>query len=220
MMFQQQQDQDQEQQDHHQQQMKRLREEDDGVVRFHEGNKKVKLMVVVQQKQTSAATASSSTSSNRRGVRTEQYVKELERHENVQRTCQFFLNGLANLRRSQQQQLVDPSAAAVLEHNLLNETTSHNKKFVESTNVCLQKAKETIQLKDSMTNIIGRAVVDGTDGPSSSSKSTLRHLNHGRETSKALLDHISSYVGVPSDDDVVDCQDLVKVIESKFSSTI
>mmetsp|Transcript_25961 Transcript_25961/g.61599 ORF Transcript_25961/g.61599 Transcript_25961/m.61599 type:complete len:220 (+) Transcript_25961:435-1094(+) len=219
MIFQQQQDHDQEQQ-HEQQQMKRLREDDDGVVRFQEGNKKVKLMVVVQQKQTFAATASSSTSSNRRRVRTEQYMNELERHENVQRTCQFFLNGLANLRHSQQQQLVDPSAAAVLEQNLLIETTSHNQKFAESTNVRLQKAKESIQLKDSMTNIIGRAVVDGTDGPSSSSKSTLRHLNHGRETSKALLDHISSYVGVPSDDDVVDCQDLVKVIELKFSSTI
>jgi hypothetical protein len=70
-------------------------------------------------------------------------------------------------------------------------------------------ANGSIQLKQSMTCVESAVVEVDADHLSSSS---LRKLNQGQETSKALLDKISAFVGVPSDDDIIDCQDMLRLI--------
>ena len=296
MMLQQQQDQQDHQNRHQhqhpqqqqQQQMKRLRERDEdgesgdntdsNTNSNSNSNKKVKLTVVVAKATATgdatatrdATAAAAAAAAKRRMFRTEQYLEELERHENVQRTCKFFLDGLTltlakgkgKAKQQHHQNTVDPESAAaendtfanvsLLHQNLRRETTDHHAKFVSKTISTLSHAQESIQLKHSMTNIIGRAVFSAADddgvhgdsgrdngcdnckhdgrpsskGMSSSSSpppssttssSLLRRLNNGRETSQALFDKISSYVGVLSDDDIVDCQHLVKVITTTTS---
>ena len=221
-------------------------------------NKKIKLTVVEPTTATttnsnsnsattnssSSTDASSSTSNNnnnssnnnkRMNIRTEQYLEELERHENVQRTCKFFLDGLMTA-RANGDAASDASALLLLQQNLRRETSFHHQNFASRTQKELSQAQESIQLHDSMTRIIGRTMLAGDAGDDkddnndkkedgrtsnktgcSSTRSLLTRLNHGRDTSQALLDKISSYVGVVNDDDYHDCQQLVNVIISNQS---
>lgn len=140
---------------------------------------------------------------HRKRPRTDRYLQELNRYESVQQTCSFFQRSLmaANASTSNKQ----------VQANLLRQTQSHQRRFQSFSRSCLQDAQEALVLKESMI-CVQSAVASGL---ASSSSFPLLLLSVGHETTATWMSAIAAYAGIPSNADVLDCQELLVVAANR-----
>ena len=157
--------------------------------------------------------------------RTEQYIENLQKYQKIQETIQFFQKSLQSLsdddgdesttsssQQQQQQQLI--------QQNLSKQLSIQQTKYQSSLQQCVDNAQERLDVYNSLQCMRTAAAISTTTS-NSNSKSTsscpLVMLHQGMETTDALFDRIAQFAGIPSNDEIMDCEQLITIACSSAS---
>jgi hypothetical protein len=141
---------------------------------------------------------------SRNRPRTERYIENLQKYQKVQETIRFFQESLKSLgEKSSSQQLI--------QHNLSEQLSIQQTKYQSSLLQCVDDAQERLDIYNSLQCVRTAATNKNT------SCCSLVMLHQGIETTNALFDRIAQFAGIPSNDEIIDCEQLITIACSSFS---
>jgi hypothetical protein len=142
---------------------------------------------------------------SRNRPRTERYIVNLQKYQKVQETIRFFQESLKSLgEKSSSQQLI--------QHNLSKQLSIQQTKYQSSLLQCVDDAQERLDVYNSLQCVRTAAATN-----KNTSCCRLVMLHQGIETTNALFDRIAQFAGIPSNDEIIDCEQLITIACSSFS---
>ena len=92
-------------------------------------------------------------------------------------------------------------------------------KYQSSLQQCVDNAQERLDVYNSLQCMRTAAAITTTSTSDSTSTSScpLVMLHQGMETTDALFDRIAQFAGIPSNDEIMDCEQLITIACSSTS---
>jgi hypothetical protein len=148
---------------------------------------------------------SNSCNANKR-PRTERYLQKYKKLAKQRETVDFFQHRLEILRRRRDLAYTPSGTRSPLlvQQNLDKKWQSQTQRFQSLRQKMIDSAQKRIHLKNGIQCMQQRLEQRGNGGGCALDK-----LQQGEETASALMDLIAGFAGIPSEDEVSDCQGLI-----------